>query len=34
MSRRLVAGLGVGAEYSAINAAIGELIPARYRGRA
>lgn len=31
---RLLTAIGVGAEYSAINAAIGELIPARYRGRA
>lgn len=30
---RFVAGLGIGGEYSAINAAIDELIPARYRGR-
>jgi MFS family permease len=31
---RFLTAIGVGAEYSAINAAIGELIPARYRGRA
>ncbi len=31
---RLLTAIGVGAEYSAINAAIGELIPARVRGRA
>lgn len=31
---RFLTAVGVGAEYSAINAAIGELIPARYRGRA
>jgi MFS family permease len=31
---RLLTAIGVGAEYSAINAAIGELIPARWRGRA
>jgi len=31
---RFLTALGVGAEYSAVNAAIGELIPARYRGRA
>lgn len=31
---RFLTAIGVGAEYSAINAAIGELIPARVRGRA
>lgn len=31
---RFLTAVGVGAEYSAINAAIGEMIPARYRGRA
>jgi MFS family permease len=31
---RFFTAIGVGAEYSAVNAAIGELIPARYRGRA
>ena len=31
---RFLTAIGVGAEYSAINAAIGELIPARSRGRA
>lgn len=31
---RLIAGIGVGAEYSAINAAITELVPSRSRGRA
>ncbi len=31
---RLLAGIGVGAEYSAINAAIAELIPSHARGRA
>lgn len=31
---RFLTAIGVGAEYSAINAAIGEFIPARYRGRA
>ncbi|HZT71659.1 MAG TPA: MFS transporter [Terriglobia bacterium] len=31
---RFLAAIGVGAEYSAINAAIGEIIPARFRGRA
>ncbi|WP_106210204.1 MFS transporter [Kineococcus rhizosphaerae] len=30
---RFVAGLGIGGEYSAINSAIDELIPAKYRGR-
>lgn len=31
---RFLTAIGVGAEYAAVNAAIGELIPARYRGRA
>jgi MFS family permease len=31
---RFVAGTGIGGEYAAINAAIDEMIPARYRGRA
>lgn len=31
---RFFTALGVGAEYSAINSAISEFIPARYRGRA
>ncbi|TAM09032.1 MAG: MFS transporter [Nevskiaceae bacterium] len=31
---RFLTAVGIGAEYSAINAAIGELIPARVRGRA
>jgi len=31
---RLIAGIGVGAEYSAINAAIAELVPSRSRGKA
>ncbi len=31
---RFLTAIGVGAEYSAINAAIGEIIPARFRGRA
>lgn len=31
---RFLTAIGVGAEYSAVNAAITELIPARYRGRA
>ncbi len=30
---RLITGLGIGGEYSAINSAIDELIPARLRGR-
>jgi MFS family permease len=30
---RFVAGLGIGGEYSAINSAIDELIPGRFRGR-
>lgn len=30
---RLLTAIGVGAEYSAINAAISEFIPARYRGK-
>ena len=30
---RLVAGMGIGGEYAAINSAIDELIPARHRGR-
>jgi MFS family permease len=30
---RFVAGTGIGGEYPAINSAIDELIPARYRGR-
>lgn len=34
MAFRFLTAVGVGAEYSAVNAAIGELIPARYRGRA
>jgi len=31
---RFLTAVGVGAEYSAINAAIGEIIPAKFRGRA
>jgi MFS family permease len=31
---RLLTGAGIGGEYSAINSAIQELIPARFRGRA
>ena len=30
---RFVAGLGIGGEYTAINSAIDEMIPSRYRGR-
>jgi MFS family permease len=30
---RAIAGAGIGGEYAAINSAIDELIPARYRGR-
>jgi MFS family permease len=30
---RVVAGMGIGGEYSAINSAVDEMIPARYRGR-
>jgi MFS family permease len=30
---RIVAGTGIGGEYAAINSAIDEMIPARYRGR-
>jgi MFS family permease len=30
---RLITGAGIGGEYAAINSAIQELIPARYRGR-
>ncbi|MCL6549996.1 MAG: MFS transporter [Acidothermus cellulolyticus] len=30
---RVIAGAGIGGEYAAINSAIDELIPARYRGR-
>lgn len=31
---RVLAAIGVGAEYSAVNAAVAELMPARWRGRA
>lgn len=31
---RFLTAIGVGAEYSAINAAIGEIVPAKFRGRA
>jgi MFS family permease len=34
LALRLLAGIGVGAEYAAINAAIAELVPSRSRGRA
>jgi len=30
---RVIAGMGIGGEYSAINSAIDEMIPARHRGR-
>ena len=30
---RVITGLGIGGEYAAINSAIDELIPARFRGR-
>ena len=30
---RFVSGMGIGGEYAAINSAIDELIPARFRGR-
>ena len=30
---RFVAGMGIGGEYAAINSAIDELIPSKYRGR-
>jgi MFS family permease len=30
---RFVAGMGIGGEYSAINSAIDEMMPAKYRGR-
>ncbi len=30
---RLITGVGIGGEYAAVNSAIDELIPARYRGR-
>src|SRR6202451_531136 len=30
---RIIAGTGIGGEYSAINSAIDEMMPARYRGR-
>src|SRR5215218_812015 len=32
-STRFVAGAGIGGEYAAINSAIDEMMPARYRGR-
>ena len=34
LALRFLAGIGVGAEYSAINGAIGELLPVQHRGRA
>jgi MFS family permease len=30
---RVIAGMGIGGEYAAINSAIDEMIPARFRGR-
>ena len=30
---RFITGMGIGGEYSAINSAIDELIPAKHRGR-
>src|ERR1700735_1290150 len=30
---RIVAGMGIGGEYAALNSAIDEMIPAKYRGR-
>jgi MFS family permease len=30
---RIIAGMGIGGEYAAINSAIDEMIPAKYRGR-
>ena len=30
---RMVTGLGIGGEYAAVNSAIDELIPSKYRGR-
>ena len=30
---RFIAGMGIGGEYAAINSAIDEMMPARYRGR-
>ena len=30
---RVIAGMGIGGEYAAINSAIDEMVPARYRGR-
>ena len=33
MDFRFIAGMGIGGEYTAINSAIDELIPAKYRGR-
>ena len=29
----MITGLGIGGEYAAVNSAIDELIPAKYRGR-
>lgn len=33
LALRFVAGMGIGGEYSAVNSAVDELIPGRYRGR-
>ncbi len=30
---RIIAGMGIGGEYAAINSAIDEMIPAKFRGR-
>ena len=32
-STRFIAGTGIGGEYAAINSAIDEMMPSRYRGR-
>jgi MFS family permease len=32
-STRLIAGMGIGGQYAAINSAIDEMMPAKYRGR-
>lgn len=33
LALRFVAGMGIGGEYSAVNSAVDELIPSRFRGR-
>ena len=33
LALRFVAGMGIGGEYSAVNSAVDELIPGRFRGR-